>query len=93
MPNPVTVNIKGLDVLQRKLEELPDKVARKVLDDGLIRAGAVVLAEIVQQTPKETGFLKAHIHAKLGKKKLKDLARSIFIGPDADAYYPGKEEK
>lgn len=93
MANPITVNIKGLDELQAKLNGLPEKLARTVLDDGLKAAAEPILEEMIREVPKDSGFLAKHIHAKLGKKIKGGLARSIFIGPDRDEFYPPKSEK
>lgn len=93
MIDPITVNIKGLDELQAKLESLTKKAADKILGAGLTAAAQPILDEMVREVPKDSGFLAKHIHAKLGRKVKNDMARAIFIGPDKDEYYPAKEEK
>lgn len=83
----VTVEIKGLDELQKKLEELPVKVARRGLRTTLYRAAQVVVNAIVSLAPKDTHFLSEHFNRRVSIRK-DELAGSAFIGPAGKVDYP-----
>jgi HK97 gp10 family phage protein len=82
MADEVTVNIKGLDELQRNLEELPDKLQTKAVRDA-VKAGANVFKEeMVNRAPKDTGILAQHIDIKTRKQREAASAVTAFIGPN-----------
>ena len=87
MGDRVTFEIKGLDVLQRRLERLPYKVAIKVLKVALVRAGTLVLNMMRQLAPKRTGFLSEHFNLRMHTVK-ENIAASVFIGPEGKMLYP-----
>ncbi|VVB52219.1 Bacteriophage HK97-gp10, putative tail-component [uncultured archaeon] len=90
MADGFTFEIKGLDQIQKALEEIPRNVAKKGLRAAL-RAGAVPMREgIVEAAPKDTGFLKEHFGIRLSVKG-KDIAGSAFVGPEGHVDYPDKE--
>lgn len=75
----VTVNIKGLDKLEKGLLSLPTKVARKVLGDA-IRKGAYLLRDATQaKTPVKTGALRDSIKVK--SKKLSEVEYQSTVAP------------
>ncbi|HZR66613.1 MAG TPA: HK97-gp10 family putative phage morphogenesis protein [Terriglobales bacterium] len=83
----VTVEVKGLKELQDKLEELPNKIARRGIRQAL-RAGAeIIRGEMVSNAPKDSGFLEEHIDVKT-RLKSDLLAGSAFIGPNGKQLYP-----
>lgn len=85
----VTVNIKGLDELQRALEEVPREVSKSVLRKSLTAAAKLMRLAIVDAAPHETGFLAEHFNIRFKSYK-KDVAASSFIGPDGKMTYPKK---
>lgn len=61
----VNVSIEGLDKIERKLNALPGKVARKVIRKA-VRAGQKILKEEVQlRVPVDQGKLKESIKIRL----------------------------
>jgi HK97 gp10 family phage protein len=87
MPDTVTVNIKGLDELQKALEALGRDVAMKVVKDGLKAGAAPLIEEMVAQAPKDTGFLAEHFNART-KSIREDIAAVAFVGPKPNTDYP-----
>jgi HK97 gp10 family phage protein len=92
----VTVNIKGLAELQKKLEQELPKDARLALRVAL-NAGAgdfknaMVAAAPVESEGENSGFLRDHIKTKVTLRR-NDLAGTALVGPTTDAY-PGREGK
>jgi HK97 gp10 family phage protein len=83
----VTVDIQGLDELQKALEALGRDVATKVVRDGLKAGAAPLMEEMAAQAPKDTGLLAEHftVHT----KSIKDnIAAVAFVGPDSKIDYP-----
>lgn len=88
MADIVTVKVQGLDELERKLYELPTKLAKKYVRKAL-RAGARVWRDEIRQTaPKRTGWLASQVavttsirgselegSAHIGVRKKQDPAR------------------
>jgi len=90
MSDDVTVNIRGLEDLQRKLEEIGHNVAKRGVRQAL-RAGAVPVREaMAAAAPKDSGFLSEHIDIKTRMDK-DELAGAAFIGPNSKAVYPRGE--
>jgi HK97 gp10 family phage protein len=93
MSNTVTFEIKGLDELQKKLQqEMPDK-ARKAIRDALRVGGGDILRAAKDAAPvdadgKDAGFLRDNIGVKTKIFK-GELAGYALIGP-TDATYPGR---
>jgi HK97 gp10 family phage protein len=89
----VTVEVKGLDELQRALEELVDKDGTKYVR-AAVRAGATVVRnEMAQQAPKETGFTSEHIDIKTKKQRGEALAVSALIGPNSKLIRPADQDR
>lgn len=87
MSDAVTVEIKGLDVLQKQLEGLAENVAKKGIKGALGAGGAVIRDGMVELAPEDTGFLKEHFGMRI-KMMSEDLAGSVFIGPEGKVDYP-----
>lgn len=85
---PVTVEVKGLDELQKALEGLVDKDGTKYVR-AAVRAGATVVKdEMAKQAPKETGFTSEHIDVKTKKQRGEALAVTALIGPNSKVIRP-----
>lgn len=83
----LTVEVKGLDELQERLEALPAKFAKRSLRSAL-RAGAkVYAAACVAMAPKDTGFLSEHFNYRF-KINRDELAGTAYIGPQGKVDYP-----
>lgn len=91
MANEVTVKITGLEELQKKLlDQLPNK-AKSAMRSAL-RDGAKVIQEaIVQEAPKDSGFLSEHIDVRT-RVKGSGLTGSAFVGPNSKEVYPQNEK-
>lgn len=83
----VTVNIKGLDTLQTKLEAMPEKLAKKGLRAALRAGAALFKSAMVSGAPKDTGFLAEHFGVKV-KINRDGLAGTVYIGPQGKVDYP-----
>lgn len=95
----VETRIDGLDELQHKLEEMPEKVAKKGLRDALKAGGAIMVSALVAFAPRLTGFLAEHFDMRLSIRG-DDIAGSAYVGPqgkmdypDADGGYRQKENR
>lgn len=82
-----TMEIKGLDELQKTLEELPLKVAKRGLRKALQNGGAQIQAGMVTLAPKDTGFMAEHFGVKI-KIDRDQISGSAFIGPQGKVDYP-----
>jgi HK97 gp10 family phage protein len=86
------IRIQGLDELQRELESLAPKLAKRTVRRSL-RAGAnVIKAAIVQLAPKRSGFLSEHVDVRTRLKR-DDLAGTAFVGPNNRETYPDEPAK
>jgi HK97 gp10 family phage protein len=83
----VTVNVKGLDELQKRLDAAPAKLGKKSLKDAVKAGCNVIRNSIIQFAPKRSGFLAKHFGSKV---RLYNgvLAASGFIGPQGKMDYP-----
>lgn len=93
--NEVTVEVKGLDELQRKLEEMAPAVAKKVIRTTLREVGqglAERMAAAAPKGPPDPGFLSEHFGVKVGYARGGDLAGSAYVGPQGRMYYPDRGE-
>ena len=87
MSDLVTFKITGLAELQKKLEDMPKTVAKKVLRDDLRAAGEYLKQEMVMQAPYRTGFLDSHFDTRV-RVEHGELAAKAFVGPEGRMYYP-----
>ncbi len=85
--NAVTVEIKGLDALQKKMEELPRDVAKKGIRQSLRAGGKIISAAMAAMAPSDTGFLAKHFGIRT-KMYSGELAGSVFVGPEGRIDYP-----
>src|ERR1051325_7633114 len=60
----VTVEIRGLDELEKKLREETKRVAVKVVRSAARMAGQIWTDAIEARAPRDTGFLAEHIGSK-----------------------------
>lgn len=90
MPGVVTVNIKGLDELQKKLEEVPRKISRRILKTALKNAAKLMIQAMAAMAPKDTGFLAEHFGMRI-KLERGDIAGSAFVGPEGKIDYPNED--
>ncbi len=86
-PKVLEVKILGLDVLEKKLEAMPDKMSQHVLRVALTKAGQILRAAMAFHAPKDTAFLSEHFNVK-GKVKRKGVEGSVFVGPQGGIDYP-----
>jgi len=91
MPQQV-LKIEGLDKLDRRLKELPDKLRRRVMRSALTKAGEPIREAMSRKarraptpTHPETGHLADNII--VGKPKLTQDGGSVNIGPSKDAFW------
>ncbi len=90
MPNSVEIKITGLEQIQTKLqEELPAK-AKAGLRSALRDGAKLLQAAIVQNAPKDSGFLSEHIDVRT-RVRGSGLTGSAFVGPSSKAVYPVDE--
>lgn len=94
MPDIVTVNIKGLDELQKALEA-KGKEARLAVRVALNAGGGDVKREMQDGAPVEdggenNGFLKEHISVKVRMRG--QTQGTAYIGPSTAAY-PNRSQK
>jgi HK97 gp10 family phage protein len=83
----ITVKITGLSEIQKKLEALPEKVAKKGIRSALLMAAEHIRKVIVAYAPKDTGWLSEHFNIKI-RAFHGFLASIAHVGPDAHASYP-----
>jgi len=87
VPKTVTFEIRGLKELEAKLEDLPKKVANKVLRTSLKKAAERVRAAMSQHAPEDSGFLSEHfgVRTKILRALIVGMA---YIGPEGKMDYP-----
>src|SRR6267143_5712104 len=90
MADAVTVELKGLDELQRKLAALPAEVTRPILRTVLREAGNEVKEAFAAAAPYDTGFLAEHFRVRVSVKK-EDVQGAAFIGTQPHADYPNSD--
>ncbi|MGE4297036.1 MAG: HK97-gp10 family putative phage morphogenesis protein [Desulfovibrionaceae bacterium] len=76
----VDVQITGLKELERKLLQLPDKIADKVLRSAVLSGAGVVRKRARLLAPKRTGKLAKSIRSKVRKRTGK-FVRIYDVGP------------
>ena len=96
MSEPFSFEIKGLDALQKKLQEELPKDAKKALRIALSAGAGDVKRAIQDEAPVEeggenSGFLKDHNKTKIVLRR-NELAGTAFVGPTNDVYR-GREGK
>lgn len=83
----VTCEVQGLDVFEKAMEALNEKVQTKGLRAAL-KAGASVIKEVMYFTaPHDTGFLAAHFS--ITYRLIRGVfAGNAYIGPQGKMDYP-----
>jgi HK97 gp10 family phage protein len=83
----VTTKFTGWDELQKKLEALPEDLAKKTMRTALGAGGDVMRDGMVAAAPEDTGFLKEHFNVKISVKD-GGLVGKCFVGPAGKIDYP-----
>jgi len=65
----ISITIQGGDLLMRKLEALPGRVAKKILGQALRDGAKIVQAEAKARAPVRTGLMRKSITVRAQKKK------------------------
>lgn len=86
----VTTKFTGWDELQKRLEALPDDLAKKGMRSALIAGANVMRDGMVETAPEDTGFLAEHFNIKTSVKNA-GKSGSAFIGPAGKIDYPDKD--
>lgn len=86
------VKITGLDEVQKALEELPEKVARKNLRAALKAGANVIKAGQMAMAPHDTGFEQEHIDIRT-RLRGDELAGTAYIGPNRKIVRPERLNK
>src|ERR1700722_1347832 len=81
----VETKITGLSELRAQLQELPTKLAKRVLRPALEDAGEIIQQAIGVRAPRASGFLTTHIDFKVVVHN--DLSASVQVGPDKAAFW------
>jgi hypothetical protein len=84
----VTVEVEGLDQLERALEEMPGKLAKKSIRRALFAGATIFKQTILRLAPRKTGFMADHFGIKIQKTRGDDLAATAYIGPQGKIDYP-----
>lgn len=84
----VSVQVNGLRELQRKLEELPKNVARRILRTSLKRVSETLKNDMAEMAPKNSGFLAEHFNVKVTIHN-NGLSATAYTGPMSRMYYGG----
>lgn len=80
-PSAATVRLEGAQSLDKLLEDLPKKLANKILREALRKAGKIVQQAMKDRAPVDKGELKRSITVRKGKRKRKG-SQSVVIFPD-----------
>ena len=83
----ISVEIKGLDDLQKKLEALPLKIAKKGVRKALAAGSKILRDAMIALVNKDTGFLSEHLGSRYHMDK-DEIAGSVFVGPKGRVDYP-----
>lgn len=92
MSDGLSWEMKGLDELQAALEELPEKLARKVTKAALADGAEIIKNEMVDNAPKKSGFLSKHFGTHVSVKS-DAIAGKAVAGPLAKTYYPNAGDR
>ena len=74
------IRVHGLKELGRKLEKLPNDMARKALQKGVNAGADVTKREARARVPVDTGYIKSQIRRRAANKRLGKLARAAAVG-------------
>jgi HK97 gp10 family phage protein len=102
MTDAITIKVTGLEEINRALDELPRKIASKVLRKGVYSGAALLRGAIKQVAPVRTntrpikmssggyrdpGFLKKNIKMKYRGKMSGPGEKHYIVGPLGQAFY------
>lgn len=87
----ITLKISGLQELQKTLEHLPREIARKGVRKSLHAGGLIMQDALVQEAPKDTGFLQEHFGMRIKLLKGGDIGGSCYVGPEGKIDYPDRD--
>lgn len=91
MSDIVTCKITGMDEIQKALEALPAKLAKRIEKKALSDASSILVDKLVANAPDDSGLLREHFGVKLttkGFSKYGALAVRAFVGGVSGNYYP-----
>jgi HK97 gp10 family phage protein len=92
MPNDaITVEISGLEDVEKTLTDTTRKVAAKYLRKAMKAGTQIIQDRIEQSAPVDTGFLSEHIKVAIDTKG-DSASMTAHIGPAPQAYYGMFEE-
>jgi HK97 gp10 family phage protein len=80
-----TFRVEGLRELERKLKQLPGKIAKSGLRKALFSGAKIVRTAAERLVPKDTGFLQAQIIQYAAPKSKHSYADQVRIGVRARA--------
>ena len=86
----VTWKVKGLEELQRKMQQMPQDVAKRLIRNTLREAGEIVSKKMSELAPRKTGLLAKDFNVTVGIGKGGELSGEARIGPRSGVYYPYK---
>ena len=84
----ITVDVEGLDALERALEEMPGKLARRSIRRALFAGATIFKQHILRLAPRKTGFMAEHFGIRISKTRGEDLEAVAYIGPQGKIDYP-----
>lgn len=96
----VDIRLLGAPELQAQLKALPLKVQKKLLRQGMRKAGKLVRDEAQRLVPVDTGELKQSLKVRallrgrgsFGVRIMTGTRSELGIDPDAQGYYPASVE-
>jgi HK97 gp10 family phage protein len=76
----MNITIKGSKAIERAFRELPSKLARKAIRQGL-RAGAKIVRDgAVADAPEDTGLTRKAIKVRSGRSRKNRFSMAVIIG-------------
>jgi HK97 gp10 family phage protein len=75
----MSIELDGFDQLQRKLDQLPDKLLKKVVRPAVTKSGRIVRKQMKANAPKEFGVLQKAFASKVKTYKAGNVV--AIIGP------------
>jgi HK97 gp10 family phage protein len=97
MGNMVDIEIKGLDEIEKRLKQLPQKVAKKVVRKAVREGAKPILKAAQSKVPVKTGALKKSLKVRAMKAKLAKGGAGVHVGVSdqwfkGDLFYGGMVE-
>jgi HK97 gp10 family phage protein len=82
------IHIEGLKELDRKLQELPDDLQRKVLRDALKAGADPILTDAKASAPVKTGALRASLRATASRSRKHGVTVQVIT---KDGFFKGEQ--